>query len=105
MQNIETQVVLDVRTALRDLGAAQKSYEATRLTSRYAEEAFRVEEAKYKQGLSTSYNVFLFQRDLTDAKVNEVDAVISYQTALIDLYSAVANTLEMNNIKLKKAIQ
>ncbi len=64
-----------------------------------------VEEGKFKNGLSTSYNVLLYQRDLSDAKSNEVAAAVNYQLAVIELNKAVGITLEKNNIKIKEALK
>ena len=97
---VRSQIVLDVRTALRDLKAAIKRYETAQTASNYAEESLEAEQVKFRNGLSTSYNVLLYQRDLTDARVREVDALIACQTALITLHQAVGNTLEVNNIEL-----
>ncbi len=97
---VRSQIVLDVRTALRDLKAAVKRYETAQTASNYAEESLEAEQIKFRNGLSTSYNVLLYQRDLTDARVREVDALIACQTALIALHQAVGNTLEVNNIEL-----
>ena len=97
---VRSQIVLDVRTALRDLKAAVKRYETAQTASNYAEESLEAEQVKFRNGLSTSYNVLLYQRDLTDARVREVDALIACQTALISLHQAVGNTLEVNNIEL-----
>ncbi len=100
MESIKSRIVLDVRTALRDLNAAVKRYETAQLASQYSSESLDAEQVKFRNGLSTSYNVLLYQRDFTDARVKEVDALIACQTALIELYQAVGNTLEINNITL-----
>jgi len=100
---VRSQIVLDVRTAFRDLKAAVKRYETTQIASNYAEESLDAEQVKFRNGLSTSYNVLLYQRDLTDVRVQELDALIACQTALIALHQAVGNTLEVNDIELASA--
>jgi len=102
--NIKSRIILNVRTSLRDLTASVKRYETAQLASRYSRESLDAEQVKFRNGLSTTYNVLLYQRDLTNARVKEVDAVIACQTALIALYQAVGNTLEMNNITLEDSI-
>lgn len=104
MEDIRSRIVLDVRTALRDLTASVKRYETAQLASRYSDESLEAEQVKFRNGLSTSYNVLLYQRDLTDARVKELDALIACQTALIALYQAVGNTLEMNHIVLEEPL-
>ncbi|MFK5953310.1 MAG: TolC family protein [Desulfobacterium sp.] len=98
---VQSQIILDVRTAFRDLKAAIKGYETAQTASRYSKEALDAEEVKFKNGLSTSYNVLLYQRDLTDARDLEVTALIACQTALIYLHQAVGNTLEVHSISLR----
>ncbi|SLM29392.1 exported hypothetical protein [Desulfamplus magnetovallimortis] len=101
---VKSAIILDVRTALRDLTASVKRYETARLASRYSSESLDAEQVKFRNGLSTSYNVLLYQRDLTNARVKEVEAEIACQIALITLYQAVGNTLEENNISLEDSI-
>lgn len=100
---VQSQIILDVRTAFRDLKAAIKGYETAQTASRYSKEALDAEQVKFKNGLSTSYNVLLYQRDLTDARDLEVTALIACQTALIYLHQAVGNTLEVHNITFRSA--
>ena len=51
----------------------------TTLSKALAERKLAAEERKFK--LSTSYNVLLYQRDITDAAVRTINAVIDYQLA------------------------
>ena len=103
LKETEAQIVLEVRQALRNVRAGHKRYEASTLAKKLAEEKLKAENEKYHKGLSTSYNVLLYQRDLTDAMVNWVEATINYQVAIIDLYKSVGITLEKNNIKFEEA--
>lgn len=104
-QNTQSQIRVEVRAALRDMRAAYKRYRAAALSNEYAVESLATEEEKYRSGLSTSYQVMLFQRDLTDARATEIDAISDYQTAIIDLYQSVGTTLEQNNIKIQEVVQ
>lgn len=104
-KNIRSAIQVEVRAALRDMQAAFKRYKAASLSKEYAVESLATEEEKYRSGLSTSYQVMLFQRDLTDARATEIDAISDYQTAIIALYKAVGNTLEQNNIKIDGVMQ
>ncbi len=101
LERIRSNIVLDVTTALRDLMAAGKRIDTTILASQYSRESLDAEQVKFRNGLSTSYNVLLYQRDLTGALVREVNATISYQNALITLFKAVGTTLEVNHIKVE----
>ncbi|WP_458774929.1 TolC family protein [Desulforhopalus sp. 52FAK] len=104
-QKTQSQITVEVRAALRDMRAAYKRYNAAALSKQYAVESLTTEEEKYRSGLSTSYQVMLFQRDLTDARAKEIDAISDYQTAIIGLYQSVGTTLEQNNIKIQEVVQ
>ncbi|MFT5697818.1 MAG: outer membrane protein TolC [Desulforhopalus sp.] len=104
-QNIRSMIKVEVRAALRTMKASYKRYKAAALSKEYAVESLATEEEKYRSGLSTSYQVMLFQRDLTDARASEIDAVADYQMAIIALYKAVGITLEQNNIRFDEVVQ
>jgi len=104
-QNTHSQIEVEVRAALRDMKAAFKRYKAAALSKDYAVESLTTEEEKYRSGLSTSYQVMLFQRDLTDARATEIDAISDYQTAIIGLYKSVGTTLEQNNITIDEVTE
>ena len=99
---VEQQIILDVRTAIRNLVTADKRYKVTTLAEKLSMEKLNIEEDKFRTGLSTSYNVLQFQRDLTNAAVNKINAVVDYQLNLINLNKAVGITLEKNNINIKE---
>ncbi|QTA86047.1 Outer membrane efflux protein [Desulfonema magnum] len=94
----EQNILSDVRTALDNLTEADKRYHTTTLSKQLAEKKLSAEERKFGLGLSTSYNVLLYQRDLTDAAVRTISAVIDYQLALIHLDRVTGMTLERHAI-------
>lgn len=101
---IETQIRLELRTAVRSVTSAHKRYQSAALAAQLAEEKLAAEQEKYKSGLSTSYNVLLYQRDWINAMVNRVDAVINYQLAIVNLNAAAGITLEQNGISMKELL-
>jgi outer membrane protein len=101
---IETQIRLELRTAVRSVTSAHKRYQSAALAAQLAEEKLAAEQEKYKSGLSTSYNVLLYQRDWINAMVNRVDAVINYQLAIVYLNAAAGITLEQNGISIKELL-
>jgi outer membrane protein TolC len=100
-EEIESDIRLEIRTNLRTIASTHKRYLAARAAMQLAEEKLVVEEEKYKNGLSTGYNVLLYQRDLTDAMVISVNAVIEYQLAMIALNKSAGITLEQHNIQIQ----
>lgn len=104
LEQTKSDIILDVRTAIRNLNSSHKRYQAASLSSTFAAEALKTEQEKFANGLSTSYQVLLFQRDLTDARNREVEALVNYQTAMINLHKSAGTTLEHNNINIDEAI-
>jgi outer membrane protein TolC len=50
--------------------------------------------------MSTSYNVVLTQRDLATAQINELQAILNYRIALVELERLQQTTLQSANITL-----
>ena len=98
---IESQIRLELRTAVRSVTSAHKQFQSAALAAQLAEEKLAAEQEKYKSGLSTSYNVLLFQRDWINAMVNRVDAIINYQLAIVYLNKTAGITLEKNRVTIK----
>jgi outer membrane protein TolC len=84
MQNLETQVVASVREAGRQVDTTLKRVESTRKARELAEQSLQAEEKRLAVGLSDTFRLFQAQRDLSRQKVNELNAIIAYNRALID---------------------
>jgi outer membrane protein TolC len=97
---IDSQIRLELRTAVRTVTSAHKQFQSAALAAQLAEEKLAAEQEKYKSGLSTSYNVLLYQRDWINAMVNRVDAIINNQLAIVYLNKIVGITLEQNQIAI-----
>jgi outer membrane protein TolC len=78
---------------------------ANRVSANYAarvlaEEQLRVETRRLEAGVSTTFNVLSFQRDLATAQANEVRAVADYYEALTNLENVRGTVLETNKIEM-----
>ena len=82
LQDLEKQVVLEVRDAVRDIESLAKRYEALQAARRHAEMTLEAEEKKMSVGLSTNYFVLQFQEQLADITSQEIRALIDYNLAL-----------------------
>ncbi len=94
-------IILEVRKAIRDIRAGEKRCRSAGTAMELGRQKLGMEEDRFRQGLSTAYAVLEHQRDLTDAEVRYVKAVISYQLARVDLYKADGTVLEKYNIEIK----
>lgn len=88
VSNLEQLIRLDVRLAAAEVERSREQISATTATRRLREEALRAEEERFRVGDSTSLLVAQSQRDLLESRINEVDALVAYRIALIELYLA-----------------
>lgn len=78
-------IVREIRQAVRDIETAIKRVEVTRATTVLAQTQLEAEQEKFRLGLSTSFRVLEFQRDLTDARSSETRALSDYNVDLAQL--------------------
>ncbi|HWP49762.1 MAG TPA: TolC family protein [Candidatus Limnocylindrales bacterium] len=101
IKNLEQQIILDVRQAVRQIRTNIKRVESTRIARELAEKQLDAEQKKFNEGLSTNFNVLQFQSDLATAVSNEVRAITDYNKSLANLQRAMGTTLEAKNIKVQ----
>jgi outer membrane protein TolC len=89
---------LDVRTAYIEVLRTREQVSATAATRKAQEEVLRVEMARFQAEKSTSLLVNIAQRDLLSSRVAEVQAVVNYLKALVDLYRLEGSLLERRGI-------
>jgi outer membrane protein TolC len=73
-----------VRDAAYKIEMNAKRIETTRAATNLAEQRLDAEQKRFEVGLSTSFLVIQAQRDLAQAKANEVSSVLAYDLALVD---------------------
>ncbi len=86
IDNLVQLVELDVRAAYTESARSRAQIDASAITRELQEELLRTETEKFETGLSTSLDVALVQRDLLDARIAEVRAVIDFRKSLVELY-------------------
>ena len=94
----EQEIVVEVRTAVREIKKNTESIKATEKARELAQERLEAEEKKYKVGRSTSLEVLRAQDNLTIAEGKAVQALIDYQKSLGDLDAKMGTILENNSI-------
>jgi outer membrane protein len=87
MKDLETEVARQVREAGRQVATTLKRVEATTKARQLAERSLEAEEKRLQVGMSDSYRLFQFQRDLASARQNELNAIIAYNRALVSFES------------------
>ena len=95
---LEQRIFLEVRTSIRAVETNYRrvlAYQAARIL---AENKLAAEEKKLKVGLTTNYVVLQYQRDLADARIAELKALIDYNLALAYLDKSLGTGLKAKNI-------
>jgi outer membrane protein len=100
LKSLELQITQQVRQAVRQLESDAKRIDANRAARVLAEEQLRVETKRLEAGVSTTFNVLSFQRDLAAAQANEIQALTDYNKDLANLDSVTGLVLEANRIEL-----
>jgi outer membrane protein TolC len=99
-KNQEKQALLEIKNAVRAVQTNYKRVQAYRVARELAEKKLQAEEERLKVGLSTSYFVLSYQRELASARISELKAIIDYNLSSANLDKALGTTLETRNIKL-----
>jgi outer membrane protein TolC len=100
MENTEKQAVLEIKNAIRQLQTSYKQIQAYKVARELAEKKLAGEEEKLRLGQSTNYVVLQYQRDLTSARVAELQSIINYNIAQTGIDRATGVLLETKNIKV-----
>jgi outer membrane protein TolC len=90
-KNLELQITTEVRDAARQVQTNQKRVDSARAARQLAERRLDAEEKKFAAGIQISFFVFQAQRDLAQARTNEIRAIADYNKSLVD-FEAVQQT-------------
>jgi len=84
LKSNEGRAIAQVRNAGWKIEMNAKRIQTTRAARELAEQRLDVERKRFDAGLSTSFFVIQAQRDLAQAKANELGAILAYDLALVD---------------------
>jgi outer membrane protein len=84
LKSSEGRAIQQVRDAAWKIDMNAKRIATTRASRELAEQRLDSEQKRFEVGLSTSFFVIQAQRDLAQAKANELNAVLAYDLALVD---------------------
>jgi outer membrane protein TolC len=85
LQQLEMLVATQVREAARSVETSLRRVEATGKARELAQRRYVAEQKRMSVGLSTTFQLFQAQRDLSSAQASEVTAIIDYNRALVNL--------------------
>lgn len=98
LQNLEELVELDVRTAWIEVRRTHEQVAATAATRALQAETLAAETEKFRVGRSTAFLVAQAQRDLTERRIAEAEAVVRHLQAAIGLQRLEGSLLERRGI-------
>lgn len=85
---LESQIILSVRNAVRDLETAIIRVATARKTRELAEKQLTNEENKFRAGLIALFQVQDTEQELTEARVEETNTLLDFQRARVNLEQA-----------------
>lgn len=102
LKNLEKQVFLEVKNAVRDVETNYKRVQAYRLARELAEQRLEAEEKKLNVGLTTNYFVLQYQEELAKQSSMELKSLVDYSLAWARLEKVVGASLEKRDIKISQ---
>jgi outer membrane protein TolC len=100
LESKKQDIYLEVKNAVRSVEANYKRILAYTTARELAEQKLAAEEEKRRVGMSTNYMVLSYQRDLANARISELNAIISYNVSLALLERSMGTNLKTRNISL-----
>jgi outer membrane protein len=82
--SLELQIAETVRGAARDVQSTRERVDAARAGENLAQQRLTVENRRFDAGFSTTFLVTQAQRDLLQAQVNLLQAVLDHQSSLVN---------------------
>jgi HAE1 family hydrophobic/amphiphilic exporter-1 len=84
LKSAQARAIQQVRDAAWKIEMNAKRIQTTRAARELAEQRLDAERKRFEVGMSTSFLVIQAQRDLAQAKTNELGAVLAYDLSLVD---------------------
>jgi outer membrane protein TolC len=85
IKKVVLQIATEVTNAALQVRSNAQSVQAATAARELAERRLEAEQSKFEVGLSTNYFVVQAQRDLADAQISELRAVLNYRKSQVDL--------------------
>jgi outer membrane protein TolC len=100
LKKVEQEIFLQLDNTIKALGKVYGRIAATRQARIYAEAALDAEKQKLQGGMSTTFLVSEYERNLVTARTAEILALVDYNKALAQLAFNEGTILEKNQIKV-----
>jgi outer membrane protein TolC len=100
LKNQEQIIYLEIRNGVRSVETNYKRVQSYRLARELAEKKLLAEEEKLKVGLSTNFIVLTYQRDLSNARIQELRSIVDYVISVASLEKATGTNLKNKDISV-----
>lgn len=105
LQNQQQQLFLQIKNDTRTVEANFKRITAYRIARELAEQKLTAEQEKFRVGQSTNYIVLTYQRDLANARISELNAIVAYNVSLAAMDHDLGVSLKNRNVRITDYIQ
>lgn len=99
-QQLVQSIAVEVRNALQAVETARQTIEAARAERKNREVQLDGEQKKFEAGLSSTFLVLQFQNFLSNARLQELQALVNYNKAIADLQRVISTTLSAHNVEI-----
>ena len=97
----EVQIAQEVRSAVRQVEMNRRRIDASRAARELQEASLDAEQKKFEVGMTTSYFIVQAQRDLAQARANELQAIIDYNKAIVAVERARGTLAERSRVTVR----
>ena len=97
----EVLIAQEVRTAVRQVETNRRRIDASRVARELQEASLDAEQKKFEVGMTTSYFIVQAQRDLAQARANELQAIIDYNKAIVAVERAQGTLAERSRVTVR----
>jgi outer membrane protein len=101
---LRQQIALEVRNALTQIEQARATIDSSRIARELAVDRVEAEQTKFNLGTSTLRFVLEEQRNVAQAESTELQSLVTFNKALVDLDKSMGLTLMRNNVQIDKAL-
>lgn len=97
-------IAVDIADAAVGLDTARNRAQAAAVSREYAEKRLAEEVEKLTLGIATTHDVLEYQQDLAEARLNETQAAIDCNRAVLEYHYALGTLLDVNRIQVRAGL-
>jgi outer membrane protein len=98
----EQSIIVEIRNAVQALSTAKNRLKTAEVSRQLSEAQLDAENKRYNAGLSQNFLVLQRQNELASAQLSELQAMITYRTAIITLQQAMYTLLDASDVQVAK---